>query len=229
MSRRRSNVARLGPLDPVLVHYAVSDASASLVSYIVCINVRVPERYKVWSLNGHGVCKVHLTARVKLFDLFDEDTFRSTFYDSRRCGVPFIGCKALNGSVKFIRYLDVIADSTSDIISTRNIFVRSWGKYPTMILPTCSNYTCRAYVPIACQKGFNKRCERERLRLLFVERKRIAFERNLSMVRDQLSDDVAMNYTFPPVNDALVMSSSDNSSRSSFPNNIEFRDDWIFC
>ena len=33
------------------------------------------------------------------------------------------------------------------------------------------------------------------------------------MVRDQLSDDVAMNYIFPPVNDALGMSSSDNSPR----------------
>ena len=49
------------------------------------------------------------------------------------------------------------------------------------------------------------------------------------MVRDDLSDDVAMNYTFPPVNDALGMGSSDNSPRSSLPNNIEFHDDWIFC
>ena len=94
-----------------------------------------------------------------------------------------------------------------------------------MIWPTCSNYTCRAYVPITRQKGFNKRCEHERLRLLFVKRKRIALERHLSMVRDQLSDDVTMNYIFPPVNDALGMGSSDNSPRYSFPNNIEFRDD----
>ena len=96
MSRRRSNVARLGPPDPVLVCYPGSDAAASSVSYIVCINGRVPERYEVLSLNGHGVCEFHLTARVKLFDLFAEDTFRSTFYDSRRCRVPFIGRKSIN-------------------------------------------------------------------------------------------------------------------------------------
>ena len=79
MSRRCSNVARIGLPDPVFVRYPGSDAAASLVKYIVCINGRVPERYEVWSLNGHGVCEVHLTDRVKLFDLFAEDTFRSTF------------------------------------------------------------------------------------------------------------------------------------------------------
>ena len=195
MSRRRSNVARLGTLDPVLVHYAGNDAAAPSVSYIVCINGRVPEIYEVWCLNGHGVCEVHLTARVKLLDLFHENNFWCTLYDLQRCRVPFIGRKGLNGSVEFIRYSDVIADSTSEIISTRNIFVHSWVKYPTMIWRTCSNYTCRAYVTITCQKGFNKRCEHERRRLLLVKRKRIAFERHLAMVRDDLSDDVALNYT----------------------------------
>ena len=77
-----------------------------------------------------------------------------------------------------------------------------------MIWPTCSNYTCREYVPIMCQKGFNKSCEHERLRLLFVNWKRIALKRHLSMVRYQLSDDVAMNYTFPPVNNDLGMGSA---------------------
>ena len=102
MSRRRSNVARLGTTDRVLVRYAGSDDAAPSVSYIVCINGRVPERYEVWCLNGHGVREVHLTVRVKLFDLFDENTFRSTFYDSRRCRVPFIGSKGLNDSFEFI-------------------------------------------------------------------------------------------------------------------------------
>ena len=183
MSRRRSNVARLGTLDPVLVRYAGNDAAAPSVSYIVCINGRVPERYEVWCLNGHRVFDVHLTARVKLFTLFDENTFWSTFYDSRRCRVPFIGRKGLSGSVEFIRYSDVTSESASDIISTQNIFVRSWGKYSTMIGPTCSNYTCRAYVPITCQEGFNKRCKHERWRLLLVEQKIIAFERHLAMVK----------------------------------------------
>ena len=78
------------------------------------------------------------------------------------------------------------------------------------------------------QVGFNKRCEHERRRLLLVERKIIAFERHLAMVRDDLSDDVVLNYTRAPVNNALGMGSSDNSPRSSLLNNIEFRDDWIF-
>ena len=164
-----------------------------------------------------------------MFTLFDENTFRSTFYDSRRCRVPFIGRKGLNGSAEFIRYSDVTSDSASGIISTQNISVHSWGKYPTIIGPTCSKYTCRAYVPITCQESFNKRCEHERRRLLFVERKRIAFQRHLAMVRDEMSYDVALNYTFPPVNNTLGMGSAFNSLRSSLPNNIEFRDDWTLC
>ena len=95
--------------------------------------------------------------------------------------------------------------------------------------PACSKYTCRAYILITCQKGFKKRCEHECLRLLFVDQKMIAFERNLSRVRDHMSDDVIMNYVFPTFNDALGVGSSDNSPRSSLPNNIEFCDDWIFC
>ena len=62
----------------------------------------------------------------------------------------------MNGSVEFIRFTDVIADSTLDIISTRNIFVHPWGKYPTLIGPACSKYTCRAYIPITCQNDFRE-------------------------------------------------------------------------
>ena len=210
MSRRRSNVARLGTPDPVLVRYAGSNAAAHSVIYIVCINGRVPERYEVWRLNRHGVREDHLTAQVKLFTLFDENTFQSTFYDSRRCRVPFIGRKSLNGSVEFIRYSDVTSDSSSHIISTQNISVHSWGQNTTIIGPTCSNYTCRAYVPITYQEGFNKRCEHERRRRLFVEREIIAFQRHLAMVRDEMSYDVALNYTVPPVKNALGMGSAFN-------------------
>ena len=88
----------------------------------------------------HGIKFEDFITQAKLFTLFDENTFRSTFYDSRRFRVPFIGRKGLNGSVEFIRYSDVTSDSASDIISTQNIFIHSWGKYPTMIWPTCSNW-----------------------------------------------------------------------------------------
>ena len=84
MRRRHFNVAERGLPDPILVCYPGSDAVASLIAYIVCLNVWVPERYKVWSLNAQGVCKVHPFAQVKLFDEFLEDTFRSTFFNSRR-------------------------------------------------------------------------------------------------------------------------------------------------
>ena len=140
----------------------------------------------------------------------------------------FIGHKGLNGSVKFLRYSGVTSDSSCHIISTQNIFIHSWAQNPTMIGPTCSNYTCRAYVPLTCQEGFNKRCEHERRRLLFVERGRIAFQRHLAMVRDEMSHDVALNYFVLPVNNALGMDSAFNSPRVSLPNQIEFRDDWIF-
>ena len=63
----------------------------------------------------------------------------------------------------------------------------------------------------------------------FVERKRIALERHLDMVRDEMSYDVALNYIVPPVNNALGMGSAFNSPRPSLPNQIEFRDDWTFC
>ena len=72
-----------------------------------------------------------------------------------------------------------------------------------MIVPTVSNYTCRAYVPITSQKGFRQRCNHERLRLKWVKRKRVALEGNLARVRQDMRGDVAANYTLPPMNNAL--------------------------
>ena len=95
-----------------------------------------------------------------------------------------------------------------------------------MIGPTCYNYTRRAYVPITCQEGFKKRCEHERRRLLFVERERLAFQRHLVMVRDEMIHDIALNYFRRPVNNALGMNSTFDSPRISLPNQIEFRNDW---
>ena len=107
MSRHRSNVDRAGSPDTVLVSYSGSYAAAPSVSYIMCLNGRVPERYEFWRLNQDVVREVHPTARIKLFTLFDENTFRSTFNDSQGFRVPFIGRKGLNGSVEFLHYSDV--------------------------------------------------------------------------------------------------------------------------
>ena len=139
MSRRRLNVADRGPPDSILVCYPGSDAVTSSIAYIVCLHGRVPEKYKLWSLNAQGIREVRMFARIRLFDNFTEDNFRTTFYNSRRCCIPFIGQRLLSGSVHFIRFADVTSDSTSNIISTRNIFVHTWGNYPTLIGPTCSN------------------------------------------------------------------------------------------
>ena len=123
----------------------------------------MPDKYELCSLNAQLFREVHPFARVRLFDNFREDTLWTTFYNSRRCRIPFIRQRSLNGSVQFIRFANVTSDSTSNIISTQNIFVHTWDNYPTMIGSTCSNYTCRAYVPINCQRGFNQRYNHELL------------------------------------------------------------------
>ena len=81
MRRRRCNVAVRGPPDPVLVHYSGSNASIAPMTYIVCLHGRVPERYKIWSMNAQGVREVHPFAQVRLFDDLCEDTFQTTFFN----------------------------------------------------------------------------------------------------------------------------------------------------
>ena len=143
------------------------------------------------------------------------------------------------GDVRIIEKLDTTVDGLTankrnkdstdrsrEILSTRNIFVHSWGKNPTMIGPTCSNYSRRAYVPITSQEGFKKRCKHERRRLCFVERERRAFERHRVYLADDISHDVALNFWRRSVNNGLGMDSTFNSPRSSVPNQIEFRNDW---
>ena len=52
-----------------------------------------------------------------------DEMIRSTYNDSRKFRVPFIGRKGLNGSVEFLHYSDVTSDSSCHIISTQNIFI----------------------------------------------------------------------------------------------------------
>ena len=139
----------------------------------------------------------------------------------------FIGRRSVNGSVEFIRFSNIIEDNTSDIISTRNIFVHCWGMYPTLIDPPCYGYTRRAYVPITSQKGFDQRCKHECLCLLFFDRKRTSSRRNVSRVRDNLRDDVTMGYDFPPGNNLLGDASPDNSPISLSSNHSDSSDEWV--
>ena len=96
-----------------------------------------------------------------------------------------------------------------------------------MIGPTVSNYTCCAYVPITSQKGFRQRCNHERLRLKWVKGKRVALEGHLDIVRQYMHDEVAVNYTFSPMNNALGDASPANSPRSSLSNDSKSGDDWV--
>ena len=130
--------------------------------------------------------------------IFREYTFWTTLFNLRGCRITFIGQRPLNGSVEFIEFTDVTSDSTKSVVSTRNIFVHEWGSYPTMIGPTCSNYTCHAYVPITSQKGFSQRCNHERLCLKWAKSKRVALECHLARACQEMRDDVAANYTPPP-------------------------------
>ena len=143
------------PPDPVQVFYSGSDDSIDPVSYIFCLRGRVPKRYELWGLNAQGVCEVHPFARVLLLDEFRADTFQTTFFNSQRCRIPFIGRRFLNGSVEFIRFSDVNSN-TEVVISTPNLFLNEWCTNPTMIWPSISNFTRRVYVPITTQKGFRR-------------------------------------------------------------------------
>ena len=168
---------------------------------MVCLHGQVPERYKIWSLNANGVREVHPFAPVRILDDFREHNFQTTFFNSRRCRIPFIYRRFLNGSVEFIRFTNVTSE-TEVVISTPNIFVHEWGTNPTMIWPTVSNFTRRAYVPISTQKWFCRWCNHERLRLKWVEEKQVSLEDHLTRVRQDMRDDVAAKYASSPVNHA---------------------------
>ena len=79
MCRRRPNVPVRGPLDPVLVHYFDSGDGINRVTYIVSLHGRLPEGYKLWILNEHGVREVHMFARIRILDNFRAGTFQTTF------------------------------------------------------------------------------------------------------------------------------------------------------
>ena len=78
---------------------------------------------------------------------------------------------------------------------TLQIFLFMIGvQYPTVINPTVSNFTRRAYDPITTQRGLVLRCNHERLRLKRVERKRIGLENHLARICQNICDDVAAIY-----------------------------------
>ena len=122
MRMRHPIVPGRAPLDPVRVLYSGSDDTIKQVPYILCINGRVPEMYELWNLDAQGVCEVHLFARVRLFNDFREGTFKTFFFNSQRCCIPFVGRRSLKNSVEFLRFFHVNVDSEV-VIFTPNIFI----------------------------------------------------------------------------------------------------------
>ena len=123
--------------------------------------------------------------------------------------------------------LEYFNTDAEGVISTPNMFVHEWGTYPIMIVTIVSNHTCRAYVPITSQKGFRLRCNHERLRIKWDEWKLVALEDHLARVRQDMRDDVAAKYTFPPVNNDLGDASPANSPNYSLSNDSNSGDDWV--
>ena len=76
------------PPQPVTVLQSGS-ADVIKVSYIRCLDGRVPEDFELWVLADNGVCKVHPYARVKLRSEFREDTFQTFFFNAQRLQIPF--------------------------------------------------------------------------------------------------------------------------------------------
>ena len=93
-----------------------------------------------------------------------------------------------------VKFTDV-ARTTQQVISrvaswTKNIFVHSWGNYPTMILPTVSTITRRAYnvpvTPHALVLRANHKC----LRLKRVECIQTRHRELLARIRQDIRDEV---------------------------------------
>ena len=142
MHMRHPIIRVRAPPDTVRALYSVSDDTIDQVPYIVFLNGQVPEMYELWALIAQGVREVHPFARVRLFDDFREDTFKTFFFNSRRCRISFIGSRSLNNSVEFIRFAHVTLD-VEVFLYTPNLFVHNWGTNPTTIYPTVSNITPR--------------------------------------------------------------------------------------
>ena len=135
---------------------------------------------------------------------FREDSFHTHFFNSQIFQIPFLGRRALNNSVEFLKVVRTIQHIGSCVDYTPNIFVRSWGVNLTDMIPAnVSTITRRAYDPIVYFRGFILRSNHDRLRLKRIELKRICVGDYLARICQDIRDDVAANLRVP-VNNALV-------------------------
>ena len=94
-------------------------------------------------------------------------------------------------SVKFLDVVRTTQHVRSRVASwTKNLFVNSWGPYPTMIPPNVSSITRRSYnVPVTFH-GLVLRSNHERLRQKRVESRQIRVEGLLARIRQDIRDKV---------------------------------------
>ena len=77
---------------------------------------------------------------------------------------------------------------------TKNIFVHSWGPYPTMITHTVSTITRRAYNVPVTPHTLVLRTNHERLRLKRVEWRRTCNRELLARIRQDMRDEVCAEF-----------------------------------
>ena len=105
-----------------------------------------------------------------------------------------------------VEFLDVVRTThqvQSRVTSwTKNIFVHSWGPYPTMIPPTVSTITRRVYNLPVTFHGLALRSNHERLRLKRVESRQIRLEELLARIRQDICDKVRAEWGAAPSDDS---------------------------
>ena len=181
------------------------------VPYIRCLSGWVPVDYELWALAEDGVCEVHPYTRVELLSNFREDTSHTHFFNARQFQIPFLGCRAVNESVEFLDVARTNQHVRSCVASwNKNIFVHSWGLYPSIIPPNFSTITRRAYNLPVTFHGLVLRSNHGRLRLKSIESRRIRVEELLVRIRQYIRDEVRANVRVP-VNNVLVDALSDDS------------------
>ena len=144
------------------------------VPYIRCIEGQVPETYELLDLDEDGVCEVDPYARVRLLSKFREDNFHTHFFNARRFQIPFLVHRSVNENVEFLDVVCTTQHVRSRVASlTPNLFLHSWGHYPTIIRPNVSTMTQGAYNLPVTFHGPVLRSNHERLRLKRVELRQI--------------------------------------------------------
>ena len=99
-----------------------------------CIDGRELKDFELWALTEDGIREVHLFARVQTSYDFTEDTFYSHFFNARQIQIPFLGHRAVNGSVLWIDFPRPFGKAGSRVAAwNENTFVISWGNNPTVI------------------------------------------------------------------------------------------------